>query len=70
MEAIVGIRDDLKHLDRVPKTFAAWKLTAPADDIAAVEEACRDLTLNANQVIAVCKRNGIPISKETVKTYR
>lgn len=65
----MGIRDDLNNIPTA-NTFKAWKLTADPDDVAAIEEACRDTTINPNQIILACKRNNIPMSKETVRQYR
>jgi len=67
----MGIREDLENnLNRKPKTFAAWKLTADPEDVTALEEAFRNPEHSANSLVALCKAHGIPLSKETVMGYR
>lgn len=66
----MGIRDDLKAIPRRAATFNAWKLTADPEELAAIEAAASDVSIPVALIVEACKRNGIPISKDTVRLYR
>ena len=66
----MSLKDDLGKLTRGPRTFAQWLETASAEDHAAALDALKDRGISADALVQVFRKNGIPVTTETVKSYR
>ena len=67
----VALANDLEALRATkPRTLEAWLELADTEDRDAVLEAIRDRTLLPNALSLVLRRNGIPVSRETIIQMR
>lgn len=67
----MGLAAELKSLrETKPRTFEQWLEVADAEDKALVEEAIGDRTLLPNALSIVLRRNGVPVSRETIIALR
>lgn len=66
----MSLKDDLGALPRGPRTFKQWLQSAPTEDMTAALDALRDTTILTETLIGVFRKNGIPMTPETVKSYR
>ena len=66
----MSLEDDLASIVRNPTTFEGWLRTADPDRAELVLSYMRDPDVSANALIGKLRKNGIPVSKETVEAYR
>lgn len=67
----MGLGTDLQALRATkPSTFEGWLEIATEEDRAIVLEAIDDRTLLPNALATVLRRNGVPVSRETIIRLR
>lgn len=67
----MGLGTDLQALRATkPSTFDGWLEIASEDERAMVLEAINDRALLPNPLATVLRRNGIPVSRETIIRLR
>lgn len=67
----MGLEAELKLLrETKPRTFEQWLELADADEKALVQDAIYDRTLLPNPLSIVLRKNGVPISRETIVSLR
>ena len=67
----LALADELQAL-RVnkPRTFEQWCQIAEPDEIEMVQDAITDRTLMPDQLAAVLRANGVPITRRTILRMR
>lgn len=65
----MALADDLDELNPTFRTFADWLASEPEEGPRVVDM-LRDPTIGIDALIRVLRRNGIPCSKTTVRSYR
>lgn len=67
----VSLKTELAELRATkPRTFDAWLEMADPDETKLAIEAITDKTIPINALLPVLRRNGVPISKETLRDIR
>jgi hypothetical protein len=67
----VALANDLEALRATkPRTFDQWLAIAEPEDRDAALEAINDRTLPANALSVVLRRNGVPVTRETINQMR
>lgn len=67
----MALANDLDTLRATrPRTFEQWCEVADPEDRETVIEAINDLTLPANSLSTILRKNGIPITRETIVSIR
>ena len=67
----MSLADELNALrETKPRTFEQWCDVAEPEDRAIVLEAIQDRTLLPNALSVVLRKNGVPISRETIVSLR
>lgn len=67
----MGLAAEIKSLrETKPRTFEQWLEVAEPEDKAIVQEAIYDRTLLPNPLSTVLRKNGVPISRETIVSLR
>lgn len=67
----VALANDLNELRATkPRTFDQWLAIADPEDRDAALDAIRDHTLLPNALAVVLRRNGVPVTRETIIQMR
>ena len=67
----MALADELAALkDSKPRTFEEWLRTATEDDKQVALKAIRDVSIRANALCLVLRKNGIPITANRIELIR
>lgn len=67
----MNLASDLANLRTTkPRTYEQWRAIASPEEVQQVNDAILDRTLPANSLSVVLRKNGIPVTRETILAIR